>query len=249
MIKHRIDVSIKIIDSYLDSSIIKNVDSFIYNGYKIKPDKKIDNYYVFCNLLDNPKYQKVTDGIEGGVLIWEHPFYQRAEIKFKRGDDLYYRARPSISYPYDENTTGIKGRVNGEKNISTIFKINRYRYLLKGPIIADKYVDIASSNDSNIIGRSFIFSEGDLSQTVILYQNEIGYYTEPLLKNQFTEACEIYEVIDTTSDVNGDFILLLPSVKENEDENLEIEIKIDKNSTFVFKLKKDIITDVGKIDV
>ncbi len=252
-IKHSVDLVVKFIDSFTDKPLIEAHEAFHLNGISIKPAKRIAPFVVFSNLIMNPKYHSCKGESAFYELAWTHPYYEPVTFEFtpresRRDDAHLIRAIPSQQYPFLTEITAIRGVATGSQLVEVIHRHSKNRLILKSSVIANKYVDISQSFDTDLCGRKFLFTEEYHDQIVTLRADDIGIYSEPDFSFPYSEACEIYEIIEAIPDSNGRFMLLLKTVKQTEQELMTFKLMIHVNarekSTLV-KIKRDVVNDVG----
>ncbi|GAU77497.1 hypothetical protein [Fusibacter sp. 3D3] len=248
-INHHIDLVIKFIDSFTDKPLISAHDIFLLNGFPIKPTKKMEPYVIFTHIINNPHYGKSGDANRDHEMVWKHPYYESIALGITNEAEQLIRAIPNRNYPYPKEMTAIKGIAVESTLVELIHTHSRNRFLLKSSVIANKYVDIAQSYESELFGRKFLFSEEHHDQIVNLRADSIGIYSEPNLIFPYTEACEIYEIIESIPGPEGQFLMPLKNFKSTDRETLEFKMRIHVNSkvkSTLVKIKKDVINDVGK---
>lgn len=248
-INHHVDLVIKFIDSFTDKPLVNAYDTFYLNGLPIKPTKKMRPYVIFTNILKNPRYSKYDTDSRDHRMVWRHPYYEPITLKINTDEEQLIRAIPNQNYPYPNEMTAIKGIATKSTLIEIIHTHSRNRFLLKSNIIANKYVDIAQSYESELFGRKFLFSEEHHDQIVTLKSDTIGIYSDSSFTFPYTEACEIYEIIEAIPGFDGKFMVPLKNFKSTDQAFLEFKMIIHTQSqqkSTLIRIKKDVINDVGK---
>ncbi len=247
-INHHVDLVIKFIDSFTDKPLIRAHDTFFLNELPIKPTKKMIPYVIFTDIIKNPHYSKYNAESAEHQMLWKHPYYEPITLKLTTEEQLI-RAIPNHNYPYPKEITAIRGIANESNLIEIIHTHSRNRFILKSDVIANKYVDLAQTYDSELVGRKFLFSEEHHDQFVTLKMDSIGIYGEPSFTFPYSEACEIYEIIEGIPSPDGKFMIPIKNLKSTDQSILEFKMIIHVNlqqKTTLVKIKKDVINDVGK---
>lgn len=246
-IKHHVDLVIKFIDAYTDKPLLPAFETYKLNDIPIKPTKKMTPYVIFTNIVENHHYSKLGDKNTKFKLVWHHPYYESVAISLEDEDQLI-RAIPNEKYPYPDDITAILGSAPECDLLEIIHDQSRNRFLLKSNIVAEKYMDLSQSYDSDLMGRKFLFTEEHHEQIVRIGLDNVGYYSIPNLEFPYTPACEIYEIIEAIPQSNGRFMVPIKNLRALDTETIEFKMRLHydaKVKSTTVKIKKDVITDVG----
>ncbi|MBF4692042.1 hypothetical protein [Fusibacter ferrireducens] len=247
-INHHVDLVIKFIDSFTDKPLLHAYDRYYLNGLPIKPTKKMLPYVIFTNIFNNPHYSRQDDP-ENPQMIWQHPYYEPIILNVAPDEEQFIRAIPNENYPFPNELTAVKGIATNSTLIEIIHTCSRNQFILKSNIVANKYVEIAQSYDSELSERKFMFSEAYHDQIVTLKHDSIGIYSVPDFTFPYTEVCEIYEIVEAIPRSDGRFIIPLKNFKSTNQEGIELKMIIHthlKQKSTLIRIKKDVINDVGK---
>lgn len=252
-IHHQVDFVLRIVDSMTERGVKGGVNRFWLDGHPIKPAKVMDSFFIFSNIFSDPKKFHVYSATNEGLLTWENPFYTRVvtafsltvEQKISPSDEILIRALPSEYYPFTEAPTGVKGCVQGADQIRFLHTYSRNRYHLRGPVVKERYVEMAQSIERSLEGKHFKF--GDLDPVRKVLKDDFGTYVFPPFDQGLSEDCEILEVLEVPVDQNGQFFMVITDL-ENQGDLSEASLEVIKGSlskTRKFSLEKGNLTDIG----
>lgn len=252
---HQLDFVIQIFDALTDAPVLGGVNQFWLGGQPIRPIKVSETFFVFSNVLNDPRKVHVYDLAESLELIWHNPYYQEtkltigtAEMLNPSREDIYYvRALPSAFYPFKESVTGFKGKVVDADMVRLIHEWNQNRYHLTGPAVPGGQLLIAQSLNRQLSGKTLQLKEKDQVSVVHLEPNESNTYYLPSTAPNFSEEAEVLEVLEVPVDAYGLFFLVLPTLqKEFEEADVELSIvSAGQLKRCKATLKKNQIVDIG----
>ncbi len=269
-IHHQVDFVLRIVDSMTERGVKGGTNRFWLDGHPIKPSKVMDSFFVFSNVFSNPSKFHVYSQISEGFLTWDNPFYTSETMilnlsgdrKVIPSDEIFIRALPSELYPFTEEPTGVKGRIEGGEQVLFRHTKSRNHYHLKGAVVNEKYVEMAQSMDRNIEGKTFWFGGGeeisepssaegskkwaDQPFRTVLKDN-FGTYVTPPFDKPPSADCDILEVIHVPISPNGQFFMVINDVDGEQDlSGIELEIICRKEKKALkVDLKRGVLTDVG----
>lgn len=257
-IHHQLDFVLRIVDAMTDRVVKGGVNRFWLNDQPIKPVKVMDHFFIFTNVFTNPKHFHVYSDPDAGVITWENPYYLPIKIRIPlkgeaqlKSDEAYFiRALPSLSYPFSQAPTAIQGCILGAQEVQWLHTCNRNHYLLKGPIVNEKYVELAQSMDRNLEGKCFRFLGEEKLQTRMVLTDGHGTYVTPAFEKDPPQESDLLEVIRVPISATGHFFMVLHDM-ESEWETKEIELEISDGQQIKHLktiIKKGIINDAGTLD-
>ena len=268
-IHHQIDFVLRIVDSMTERAVKGGSNRFWIDGHLIKPAKVMDTFFVFSNVFSNPSKFHVYSQQNEGLLTWENPFYTSEIIplaltvdrKVSPTDEIFIRALPSEMYPFTESPTGLKGSVKGAEGVRLFHTKSRNHYHLKGPVLNEKYIELAQSMDRRLEGKSFWFgsekslgeasgkipAERDREPVRHVLKDDFGTYVVPPFDQSPSVDCDILEVIEVPVGKDGQFFMVINDLDGEQDlKGLELEmVQGQLIKKIKVNLEKGAIKDIG----
>ncbi len=255
---HQLDFVIQIVDAMTDASVIGGSNQFWIGGQPIRPTKITETFFVFSNILNDPRKVHVYEPSDRLELTWHNSYYQEIKLIIEteemlnpaKGDVYYLRALPSAFYPFKQPVTGFKGKVTGANTVRLVHQWNQIRYHLTGPAVPGEQLLLSQSFDRQLNGKTLQLKENENVTIVKLEPSESNAYYLPLKSPSFSEEAEVLEVLEVPVDAYGLFFFVLPTL-QRDFQQAEVQLTIaseDRVGYCKATLLKDQIVDIGHFD-